>query len=82
MSDCVVVYESVYGDTRAVAEAVAEGLGGAEAVHVHDAQRAIAGARLIVVGGPTHMHGLARRAACRRAWKRPPSGRAPRSSPT
>lgn len=35
--NAVVVYESVYGNTRAVAEAVAEGLGGATVVAVHEA---------------------------------------------
>jgi flavodoxin len=33
--NAIVVYESIYGNTRAVAEAVAEGLGGAEG---HDTQ--------------------------------------------
>jgi len=55
----VVVYESMYGNTRAVAEAIAAGLG-AVAVPVHEASpAALAGAGLIVVGGPTHMHGMA-----------------------
>ncbi len=53
-----VVYESVYGNTRAVAEAIAEGLGDAEVVAVHEAADRILDADLLVVGGPTHMHGL------------------------
>lgn len=53
-----VVYESVYGNTRAVAEAIAEGLGGASVVPVCEAGGSVAGADLLVVGGPTHMHGL------------------------
>jgi len=57
--NAVVVYESVYGNTRAVAEAVAKGLGGAEVMPVHEAAARGAGAELLVVGGPTHMHGLA-----------------------
>jgi flavodoxin len=33
----IVVYESIYGNTRAVAEAIAEGLGGARVLPVNDA---------------------------------------------
>ena len=58
----LVVYESMFGNTRAIAEAVAAGLTEAAEVvlvpvrevtpaHVHSAD-------LIVVGGPTHAHGL------------------------
>jgi flavodoxin len=54
-----VVYESVYGNTRAVAEAIAEGLGDAEVLPVHEARDRAKGSDLLVVGGPTHMHGLA-----------------------
>jgi flavodoxin len=35
--NAVVVYESMQGNTRAVAEAIADGLGGASAVPVHQA---------------------------------------------
>jgi len=56
----VVVYESMFGNTRLVAEAIADGLG-AEVVPVIDANRArLAGADLVVLGGPTHMWGLSR----------------------
>ena len=55
--NAIVVYESVYGNTRAIAEAIAEGLGGAAVVPVSKAD-AEPHAELIVVGGPTHMHGL------------------------
>jgi len=54
--DALVVYESMYGNTRAIAEAIAEGLGGAEVRPAR--QPATASADLLVVGGPTHMHGL------------------------
>lgn len=54
----LVVYESVYGNTRAVAEAIAEGLGGAEIVPVHEAPKLLDDADLLIVGGPTHMHGM------------------------
>jgi Flavodoxin domain len=57
--NAVVVYESVYGNTRAIAEAIAEGLGGATVASVHDAGSAAGAAELLVVGGPTHIHGLA-----------------------
>jgi flavodoxin len=53
-----VVYESVYGNTRAIAEAIAEGLGDAEVVAVHEAADRVIDADLLVVGGPTHMHSL------------------------
>src|SRR4029453_9504150 len=58
----LVVYESVYGNTQAIADAVAEGARGrgpdATAQHVSAAPAAPSGADLLVVGGPTHMHGL------------------------
>jgi hypothetical protein len=57
--NAVVVYESVYGNTRAIAEAVARGLGGAAVLPVREAVGRTGEADLIVVGGPTHMHGLA-----------------------
>jgi flavodoxin len=61
----IVVYESVYGNTRAVAEAVAAGLSDARVppevavLPVHEAVGRAGEAELLVVGGPTHMHGLA-----------------------
>jgi len=55
----LVVYESVYGNTHAVADAIAEGLGDAEVLSVHEAAGRSGEAELLVVGGPTHMHGLA-----------------------
>lgn len=58
----VVVYESMYGNTHRVAEAVGEGLRGfaeTDVVSVHDAPTSlVAQADLIVVGGPTHTHGM------------------------
>ncbi|HEX8975465.1 MAG TPA: flavodoxin domain-containing protein [Solirubrobacteraceae bacterium] len=56
----VVVYESMYGNTRAVAEAVAEGLGGAAVLPVHEAGDTPQ-VDLLIVGGPTHMHALSTR---------------------
>jgi len=58
----LVVYESIYGNTRAVAEAIAEGLaplGSVEVRSVFDADDSGPDAvDLLVVGGPTHMHGM------------------------
>ena len=54
----IVVYESVYGNTRAIAEAIADGLG-APALTTEEAPADAGGADLLVVGGPTHVHGVA-----------------------
>jgi len=56
--DAIVVYESVYGNTRAIAEAIAAGMGGAPVFPVHEAARHRRTVDLLVVGGPTHMYGL------------------------
>ena len=56
--DAIVVYESVFGNTRAIAEAVAEGLGSVLVLPVHEAAKRDPTVDLLVVGGPTHMHGL------------------------
>jgi hypothetical protein len=59
----VIAYESIYGNTRQIAEAIAAGLeplGEVELVSVnHGDAGAADGADALVVGGPTHMHGLA-----------------------
>ena len=58
----VVVYESMYGNTHAVANAIADGLRqhmDATVVPVHDADASVvAGADVVIVGGPTHAHGM------------------------
>jgi Flavodoxin len=60
----VVVYESMFGNTRTIAEAIAEGLGGTGEVAVgtvDDLAPLKAGdATLLVVGGPTHNRGMAK----------------------
>lgn len=56
----LMVFESMFGCTERVARAVADGLGGAEVVNVDDAPDDLAGVDLLVVGGPTHVHGLSR----------------------
>jgi len=57
--DAIVVYESIYGDTRAIAQAIGDGLGARAVLPVHLAQCLQGTADLLVVGGPTHVHGLA-----------------------
>jgi len=56
----VVVYESLWGNTAAVARAIAEGLGPeARALSTAEATgEALAGAGLIVAGAPVHAFGL------------------------
>jgi Flavodoxin domain len=56
--DAIVVYESIFGNTRAIAEAIAEGLGSVTVLPVHEAAERRDSVDLLVVGGPTHMHGL------------------------
>ena len=59
----IVAYESMYGNTRQIAEAIAAGLaplGDVQVASVNDGDAAAAdGADLLIVGGPTHIHGLA-----------------------
>jgi hypothetical protein len=58
----LVVYESMFGNTHAVAQHIAEGMESVletTVVSVHDATPAMtAEAGLVVVGGPTHVHGM------------------------
>ncbi|MBI1378080.1 MAG: flavodoxin [Frankiales bacterium] len=71
----LIVYESMYGNTRAIAEAIAEGLrehGDADVVDVGSVSaEQVAHTDLLVVGGPTHVHGMSsttsRRSAADRA---------------
>ena len=63
----VIVYESMFGATRAVAEAIAEGLRSAASVatvtvvNINQAGTTIgADADVLIVGGPTHVHGMSR----------------------
>jgi flavodoxin len=48
----------MYGNSRAIAGAIAEGMGGAEVVPVHEAAGQGQDAELLVLGGPTHVHGM------------------------
>jgi hypothetical protein len=55
----LIVYESMYGNTRAIAGAIADGWGrGAAVLHVRDAGVPSDDVDLLVVGGPTHIHGI------------------------
>ena len=61
----LVIYESMYGNTHEIAEAIGRGLAeeGSEVavVPVHEATaERLAEVDLVVVGGPTHGHGMSR----------------------
>ncbi|CAN7303949.1 flavodoxin family protein [Knoellia sp. LjRoot47] len=63
MTRAWVVYESMFGNTREVAHAVAEGLRERAQVEVHEVSTATPlppDLDLLVVGGPTHAFGLSR----------------------
>lgn len=59
-----VVYESVFGNSEAIAQAIAHGIREAapgtavECVHTDDASADLGRADLLVVGGPTHFLGM------------------------
>jgi hypothetical protein len=60
-----IVYESLFGNTRLIAEAIADGIrqshpdAQVDCLHVEDAApEHIESADLLVVGGPTHMRGM------------------------
>jgi hypothetical protein len=67
--NALVVHESMFGNTESVARAIAEGLG--EHTRVISADRlnadVVAGTDLLVIGGPTHAHGMSRRQTRRTA---------------
>jgi hypothetical protein len=78
MMSVLVVYESMYGNTRTIAEAIASGLGAdADVVPVREATPdRVAIADLLIVGGPTHVRGMSRptsRKAAREAASKPDS---------
>ncbi len=64
MTSALVVVESMFGNTRAVADAVAAGLAESVPATVVEVSTAPSrtGVDLLVVGGPTHALGLSRRA--------------------
>jgi hypothetical protein len=62
----LIVYESMYGNTHTIAEAIARGLEPGNEVTVVSVAGAtpelLEGADLVVAGGPTHAHGMSRAA--------------------
>lgn len=63
MSRALVVFESMYGNTEAVARAIADGLASrmpVDVVEVSDAPAPADDVTLLVVGGPTHAFGMSR----------------------
>ena len=73
MTRALVVYESVFGDARAIARAIADGLSTSCAVDVVPAAEAPAeigpDVGLLVVGGPNHAFGMPRAATRESAVK-------------
>jgi len=77
----LVVYESMYGNTHVIASNIADGLRATHEVTLVPVAAAtadlVAGADLLVVGGPTHIHGLSTAASRQLAAKtaaKPASG--------
>ena len=72
----VVVFESMYGNTRAIAESVAKGIQAAGDARVTVAPVSKADSELfreadfLVVGGPTHAHGMSHLATPARGKRR------------
>jgi len=60
----LIIYESMYGNTHVIAEAIAGGLRAGNEVTMVPVAGAtpelLDGADLVVVGGPTHVHGMSR----------------------
>ena len=60
----LVVYESMYGNTHTIADSIGVGLrseGEVTVLPVHEATaELVAWADLVIVGGPTHVHGMTR----------------------
>jgi hypothetical protein len=60
----LVIYESMFGNTHTVAEEIASGMRGASTTAVavvpvdHPAAAQVEDVDLVVVGGPTHVHGM------------------------
>ncbi len=75
--EALVVVESVFGNTRRIADAVAEGLGQqvhARVVDVAEAAGLADGVDLLVVGGPTHAFGMTRPSTRRSAAEQAGAG--------
>src|SRR4029453_11484910 len=78
MMRALVVYESMFGNTQAIADAVAEGLGAhlpVDAVEVGAAPALVGDdVALLVVGGPTHAFGMSRQGTRQDAGKQAEHG--------
>jgi len=64
--NALVVYESMYGNTMQIAEAIAEGLSRSMDVEVFEVGAApsdVSGFDLLAIGGPTHQFGLSRKSS-------------------
>jgi hypothetical protein len=76
----VVIYESMYGNTHLIADAIGSGLATSCEVRVVPVSQAspavLAGADFVVAGGPTHVHGMSREGTRTAAVE---AGRAPDS---
>ncbi|MGW7532516.1 flavodoxin family protein [Amycolatopsis sp. NPDC054798] len=70
----IVVYESMFGNTEEVARAVAAGLDTADLYPVDGAPRKLDGYDLLVIGAPTHAHGLSRPSTRKAAAGQRPEG--------
>ena len=73
----LVVYESMFGNTEAIAHAIAEGLSSqlsVELVEVSAAPTTLRDVDLLVAGGPTHAFGLSRRSTRESAREQAPDG--------
>ena len=60
----LVVYESSFGNTRQIAEKIAAGLASEAEVELHTVDEPVPpleAADLLVIGGPTHVHGVSSR---------------------
>ncbi len=73
----LVVYESMFGNTAAIARAIADGLSArldVELVEVSQAPTTLGEIDLVVAGGPTHVFGLSRPSTRRSAGEQVPTG--------
>ena len=71
------MYESMFGNTEAIAHAIAEGLSSqlsVELVEVSAAPTTLSDVDLLVAGGPTHAFGLSRRSTRESAREQAPNG--------
>jgi len=66
-----VVYESMFGSTRQLATAIANTLAAYDTVAIRSVNdvESVSGAELLVIGGPTHAHGMSRPATRAEAVK-------------